>query len=47
MRKEFDVYFNDGNHRILEASSILAVMVFLVEEGTMDEVREIKRRKEN
>lgn len=42
--KEFNVYFNDGNHRILEAKSIMHVMVFLASEGTINSVSRIERR---
>ena len=44
MKKEFNVYFEDGNHKILEATDIMAVMVYLVQLGIMNEVRKIERR---
>ena len=45
MKKEFNVYFNDGNHKILEAKDIMAVMVYLVQQGIMDDVKKIERRR--
>lgn len=44
MRIEFNVYFEDGNHKILEANDIFAIMKFLVDEGTYDKVVKIERR---
>lgn len=44
MRIEFNVYFKDGNHKILEAHDIFAVMRYLVDEGIMDDVLKIERR---
>ena len=42
--KEFNVYFVDGNHKILEGKSILAIMMYLVELGIMNDVDRIERR---
>ena len=44
MKKEFDVYFKDGNHKILEAKSIIAVMAYLTELKIMNDVDRIERR---
>lgn len=42
--KEYNVYFTDGNHKILEAPSVLAIMVYLTELGTINQVEKIERR---
>lgn len=45
MKKEFNVYFNDGNHKILEATDVMAVMVYLVQLRVMNDVEKIERRR--